>query len=281
MGSEMCIRDSLGTTRSYSKLPLYIWKLNAFLERDWSRFDVVLATTHLPFAQIVTRLSRFDSEFLYVLHGMYGVKHTGIPGLMTRWLYNARKLISVSNEFLNDEMLGNYGVRSRQKKTIYNPLDTAAIDSQLLPFVGDANLKQIVNVGRYSPEKNQKDAIAVFDASGLAKEGYRLAFLGEGPDRAKLKEEIVRRGLTGSVELTGFVENPFREIRRSAAVLHTAEYESFGMVVVETHYCGTPIVVYDVPFGARETMPGALSEFLAPYGAVSYTHLTLPTNREV
>lgn len=256
---------SLGRKRSYALIPIYVWRLNVYLERDWSRCNVLLATSHLPYSQLICRLSRFDDNFLYVLHGMYGVAHRGFGAWLTRWMYNGRKLISVSHQFLEEEMVGNFRVRTRQSAVIYNPLDTESIDEQVSPYLDEPELKQIVSLGRYENPKNQEAAIAAFDRSGLAKDGYTLELFGEGSRRDVLQQEVDSRGMQGSVSLRGFTENPYRELRRSALLVHTAEYESFTMVIVEAHCCGTPVVAFDVPFGAREVMPGKLREYLVPF----------------
>lgn len=261
---ERATVQSLGSGRSYMRLPLYVWRLNFYLERDWAGSQIVLATSHLPFAQIATRLSRFDDEFLYVMHGMYGVRHSGLPARLTRWIYDSRMLVAVSEQLLQEEMLGNYGVRSKFATHIYNPLDLRSIDQSLAPYANEQKEKVVVNVGRYADQKNQMAAIAAFDESKLADDGYTMRLYGEGPRRDDLQRDIDRRGLTSVVTLEGFTDNPFREISRASAVLHSAEYEAFPMVMIETHYCGTPMVAFDVPFGARETMPGELRSYLAP-----------------
>ena len=125
-----------------------------------------------------------------------------------------------------------------------------------------AREKLVVSVGRYSTEKNLSVGIAAFDASGLVQEGYVYKLLGEGDLREELQRDIDARGLTESVELVGFVDNPFAYMRKAAALLHPADYESFGMVIAEAHVCGCPVVAFDVPFAAREVMPGRLREYL-------------------
>lgn len=256
----------LAKKRSYTEIPFLLWKLSFYLERDWSRYNVDLATSHLPFAQLLTRLTAFDTSFIYVIHGMYGISHEGFPALCTRWLYNSRKIVAVSHQMLDIEMKENFRVRSKQMGTIWNLLDFSAIDKQLEPFENEAKTKTIVNLGRYYPEKNQIATVAAFDESGLKNDGYKLAFFGEGPSRGEIQAEIDRRQLGDCVTVNEYCDNPFREMRKAAAVIHTAEYESYGMVIVEAHYCRVPVVAFDVPYGISEIMPGRLQQYLVKFG---------------
>lgn len=250
----------IGKRGSKLLLPFYLWRLNRRLENDWARYRITLATAHLPFAQLVVRLSRFNADFIYVNHGMVHVSNTGLSGLMCKFLYNRRCNVAVSKQMLEEEVRQNFGIRSRHDDYIYNPIDMKAIAEHAGPEV--AREKLVVSVGRYSPEKNLSAGIAAFDASGLAQEGYVYKLLGEGELREELQRDIDARGLTESVELVGFVDNPFAYMRKAAALLHPADYESFGMVIAEAHVCGCPVVAFDVPFAAREVMPGRLRKYL-------------------
>ncbi|MCQ9332369.1 glycosyltransferase [Corynebacterium phoceense] len=256
----------IGKRGSKLLLPFYLWQLNRRLENDWARYRITLATAHLPFAQLVVRLSRFNADFIYVNHGMVHVSNTGLSGLMCKFLYNRRCNIAVSKQMLEEEVRQNFGIRSRHDDYIYNPIDMKAIAEHAGPEVGREKL--VVSVGRYSPEKNLSVGIAAFDASGLAQEGYVYKLLGEGDLQEELQRDIDARGLTESVELVGFVDNPFAYMRKAAALLHPADYESFGMVIAEAHVCGCPVVAFDVPFASREVMPGRLREYLVEFNDV-------------
>ena len=149
---------------------------------------------------------------------------------------------------------------------IYNLLDFDGMAEQRGPEVEREKL--IVSVGRYVEGKNLAAGIAAFDESGLAAEGYRYELLGEGPMRDELQAEIDKRGLNDSVTLMGFVDNPFAVMRKAACLMHPSEYEAFSMVLIEAHFCGCPVVAFDVPFGAREAMPGELREYLVEFNDV-------------
>ena len=70
---------------------------------------------------------------------------------------------------------------------------------------GDAPL--IVFLGSLKPWHGVLDLLAAFDELAQRMSGPRLLFVGDGPLRSRLEQEIVRRGLGQRVELAGAVDH--------------------------------------------------------------------------
>lgn len=86
----------------------------------------------------------------------------------------------------------------------------------------------------------------------------RLWLAGRGPQEVVLRAASERRGLTGRVELLGFV--PEAELPRiygaaDCTLMPSLDLEGFGLATVESLACGTPVL------GSRA---GATPELLAP-----------------
>ena len=62
---------------------------------------------------------------------------------------------------------------------------------------------------------------------------------------ADLRERAARPDLRGRVEITGTHQDPVPALRGAACLLHCAEREPYGMVVVEAMACGLPVVAPD------------------------------------
>jgi glycosyltransferase involved in cell wall biosynthesis len=85
----------------------------------------------------------------------------------------------------------------------------------------------------------------------------RLVIFGEGPERARIEREIISLGLSGAVELRGFVDNPFAEIARSDLFVMPSLDEAFCLALVEAMACGVPVVATDaVGGGPRAILEG-------------------------
>ena len=97
--------------------------------------------------------------------------------------------------------------------------------------------------------------------------GAVLDVAGEGDHRPDLEAEIARRGLGDRVILHGHVTEDVKASLYATAWINltASSAEGWCLTVMEAATCGTPSVALRV---------GGLAESIA----VSYTHLTLPTN---
>lgn len=128
-------------------------------------------------------------------------------------------------------------------------------------------------VGRLAPEKRPGlaiDALASLVADGVPAE---LTIVGDGPLRHEL--EVAARGLP--VRFAGHVPDPrvvARHLGRSTVTLSTSGIETFGLSVLESLACGTPVVA--VEGGAAAEVAGAGGRICAPdAGAVAAAVQTL------
>ncbi len=123
----------------------------------------------------------------------------------------------------------------------------------------------VVCVGRLSPEKDQRTLIR---AMGLlpAARPWRLAIIGEGPERAALEALARSLGLADRIVFTGAVADPFAFMMRARLAVCASVYEGLGNAVIEALACGTPVVSTDCPYGPNEILQGGRYGALTPVG---------------
>ena len=118
---------------------------------------------------------------------------------------------------------------------------------------GDREPGLVVAAGRLTPKKGFD--VLVEACSRLDPEtGFRCVILGGGRLEARLRKAIRKRGLSGAVEIRGFVEQ--RELaqwyRRASAVvlpsrvLESGNRDGIPNVVVEAMACGAPVIATPV-----------------------------------
>jgi glycosyltransferase involved in cell wall biosynthesis len=101
-------------------------------------------------------------------------------------------------------------------------------------------------------------------AAALVREsraGFVVKIAGKGPLRAELEAAIASLGLTGVVELLGFVSEDDLVRAYQAAdvtILPTQSLEGFGTIISESLACGTPVIVTPI---------GGMPETVMPLGA--------------
>jgi glycosyltransferase involved in cell wall biosynthesis len=105
-----------------------------------------------------------------------------------------------------------------------------------------------------APEALTLGAIVAWKRPDLALEaaartpGLRLRLAGAPLDDeggrllAELRERAGRPDLAGRVELVGRLEDPVEALRGATCLLHCADREPFGLVLVEALACGIPVV---------------------------------------
>jgi glycosyltransferase involved in cell wall biosynthesis len=115
----------------------------------------------------------------------------------------------------------------------------------------------ILSVGRLEAYKRIDRAIM---ALPQLPQGYRLAIVGDGPERPRLEQLIAAQGLAERVLLLGRVSDGdlARWYARAGIVIALSEAESFGRTIVEALAHGCQVVCSDIP---------AFREFAAAYPA--------------
>lgn len=138
--------------------------------------------------------------------------------------------------------------------TIYNSID---IDNILyakgLGCLDVIEGEYIVAMGSFRKPKGHWHLIKAFAAvKHRLKTNIKLLILGDGPYKDKYCELIDSLGLTDSILMPGFVENPYTYISRSQFMVFPSIYEGFGNAIIEAMVCGVPVISSDCDFGPRE-----------------------------
>lgn len=95
--------------------------------------------------------------------------------------------------------------------------------------------KRIICVGRLSPEKGQAGLLEAFDILARERDDLELLFVGDGPERNRLQEQVENRGLAAKVAFVG-------RCSETETLQHIAEAE---MLVVSSFMEGLPIVIME------------------------------------
>jgi glycosyltransferase involved in cell wall biosynthesis len=123
----------------------------------------------------------------------------------------------------------------------------------------------IVCIGRLSPEKNQRTLIRAVSLLPTA-QPWRLAMVGDGPERPALQTLARDLGIADRIVFTGEVSDPFGFMTRARLAVCASVYEGLGNAIIEALACGTPVVSTDCPYGPSEILQGGRYGALTPVG---------------
>lgn len=133
------------------------------------------------------------------------------------------------------------------------------------PWFNGAAAPVLLSVGRFSRAKDYPTLLRAF-AALPTHHGCRLVILGDGRQRSRLERLVRRLGLSHSVDLPGFVANPYPYIARARVFVLSSLWEGSPNALAEALALGTPVVASDCPSGPRELLQDGKYGRLTPPG---------------
>ena len=112
------------------------------------------------------------------------------------------------------------------------------MNSKKFPFLKKEKInKNIIYVGRIAPEKNLEKLFELF----LSLKDYKLIVVGDGPSLQNFKDEYKNNQ---NIKFEGFIEhkNLWKYFQEADFHLVTSLSETFGMTLIESMACGTPVI---------------------------------------
>lgn len=174
-----------------------------------------------------------------------------------------RQLIANSEDLAND-------LRRRNPTAAVHVVEPG-IDRSLLA-IEEPRGTDLVYIGRL--ETHGKGLDLLIDAFTMAKDRIdnQLLIVGGGRDRRKLEKLVESRGLLGRVEFTGRVseEAKMSILRRAQLVLMPSRFETYGLVALEAHVAGTPVLAFDIP-SLREHIPSDTGTLARSFDVTAYS----------
>ncbi|MCM1011567.1 MULTISPECIES: glycosyltransferase [unclassified Brevibacterium] len=102
--------------------------------------------------------------------------------------------------------------------------------------------RTFVTVGRLSPEKNQARLLRAFAEVSAEDPNVRLVVIGDGPLAGELRQLAVSLGISGAVEFTGRLRNPYAVMAAGDCFVLSSDYEGQPIVILEARVLGLPVV---------------------------------------
>ena len=161
---------------------------------------------------------------------------------------NHNHFICISNDTL---VYANRVLPKKLRKNIF--FIKNAINFKTFYSNKEKNLKEInlINMGSFVPKKNQKFAVQILNE--LIKKGFKanLTFLGDGPNIDEVKLYASKLKIQKHINFKGNIADVKPFLEDSNFYLHTANYEPFGLVLIEAMAAGLPVISLD-GFGNRD-----------------------------
>ena len=168
------------------------------------------------------------------------------------WYKAFHKIVCVS-ENVRDSFIALFG-NDPEVTVLYNTVDDDEIREKANAAVSaEKSGFTIVGVGRLCEQKGYDRLLSAHKSLVDAGCRHDLWILGEGPDRMKLEQLIADYGISDSVKLWGFQENPYPIMQTADLLVCSSRYEGFSTFVTEGLILGKPVVTTDCT-GMRELL---------------------------
>lgn len=149
-------------------------------------------------------------------------------------------------------------VVKRQVEVVYNPTvnkrlfelsEEKITEDWFLSLDGPV----FIAAGRLSAQKGFDTLIKAFSVYSKSKSA-NLVILGEGEDRLALGELALKLGVEHFVTFAGFVDNPYKFIRRAHVFILSSRYEGLPNVLIEALALKTPVISTNCKSGPKEIL---------------------------
>lgn len=239
-----------------------LYKMDNFIYKQENEFGYALISSHLPFSNIISRLSIVSKECLYVMHtpcSSFSILNDRLYKYILKCTFYKRKIVTVSNG-VKEEMIERYNFFSEQICTIYNPILIEDIKGKM-----HVSLKYekpyFLFVGRLIQSKRVDRLLDIFK-KGKYYEKYNLVLVGNGDEENEIKRYAHSLNISDSIDFIGWQDNVYKWMKNAELLILTSDYEAFGMVILEALVTGCKVVSSNCNYGPNEILIDEYKEYL-------------------
>ena len=191
---------------------------------------------------------KYKIPFIFTSHSLgVFVQENGLERISAeKEIYNIADKITASSKFEKDNLLNRYGV---DKLKIH--ITTPGLDKKIFKaYRGLKRNNTILSVGRIQQQKGQLQTLDLFKSLQHRIKGLELIFVG-GPSGVdgdayltKMKNKIEELKIEEEVQFLGSLSQKklVKLMKKSMLLIHSAESETFGLVAIEAHRLGLPVL---------------------------------------
>lgn len=243
---------------SYEK---YIIKKN-YLEFSKDR-EIVIDFKSGDFLKLINLKNGIDKKRICWLHGEITRlnRYEKRKEFLRRELNKCDKVVCICED-MKKGVMNEIPELKEKLEVIYNPFDIEKIRDMAEDYseCSDEELElmkeeYIIMVSRLdNVQKDFDTLIKAFELVHKENKKIKLYLLGEGPDRKLIENLIQERELENNIQLLGVKKNPYPWIKNSRLLVHSSNYEGFGLVIVEGMVLEKIVISTDCLVGPREIL---------------------------
>ena len=227
--------------------------LDEFIEKTFQyieEHDIDVIHAHYWLSGLVAKKvkEKYKIPFIFTSHSLgVFVQEDNLGRISSEQeIFTAADKITASSIFEKENLLTRYGV---DKLKIH--IVTPGLNKKIFKaYRGEKRNNTILSVGRIQKQKGQLKTLDLFKSLQYRIKGLELVFVG-GPSGAdgesylnKMKNRIEELRIEEEVKFVGSLSQKklVKLMRKSKLLIHSAENETFGLVAIEAHRLGVPVL---------------------------------------
>lgn len=227
--------------------------LDEFIEKTFQyieEHDIDVIHAHYWLSGLVAKKvkEKYKIPFIFTSHSLgVFVQENNLTRIRAEQeIFNVADKITASSIFEKENLLNRYGVDKLKIHTVTPGLNKKIFKAHR----GEKRNNTILSVGRIQKQKGQLQILDLFKSLQYRIKGLELVFVG-GPSGAdgesylnKMKNRIEELRIEEEVQFVGSLSQKklVKLMRKSKLLIHSAENETFGLVAIEAHRLGVPVL---------------------------------------
>jgi glycosyltransferase involved in cell wall biosynthesis len=231
------------------------------------RRHAIVDTHFAPYSPFLRRHDRGIAPSVVHFHGPWSAEgarsgehwaRTRVKRGIERRVYGSATHLVVLSESFRDLLVGDFEVPAEKVTVVPGGVDTSTFTpNPALP----RRPRSVLSVRRLERRMGLDVLIDAWPKVVSTAPGSMLRIAGDGPERTRLTQRAAARGVADSVVFLGHVPeaNLVAEYQQATvSVVPSVDLEGFGLVVLESLACGTPVIASRV--GGLPTVLGRLDQ---------------------
>jgi glycosyltransferase involved in cell wall biosynthesis len=217
-------------------------------------------------AGVLGRLAGFLARVpirVFTVHGWAFAAHPGLAGLLYRWADRLARPLTTTTICVS-ERERSLGLAARTCDAERTVVIRNAVDVAHAGRLGPARTERplIVAVGRLKAPKDFLTLVRAF--ARLGPDSFDAVIVGDGPDRARLEDEIGSLGLAGRVRLAGERHDVPALLAEADIFALASLSEGMPVSVLEAMAAGLPVVASRVGGVPEQVVDGVTGVLVEP-----------------
>jgi len=229
---------------------LHLIEFQKKLEETFELNNFDLIHSHYWLSGLVAKdiSDKFNIPYIFTSHslGVFLEGYNNERADCEKIIMTAANFVTASSNYENSLISESYKIDEKKIKLIKPGVDENLFSPD--PSLSRENI--FLSIGRIQKQKRQLEAIEFLNTFREIENDFKCYFIG-GPSGTsgddyflELKEIVKELSLESHVEFLGNLpQSKIRELlNRSKLLIHTSQYETFGLVAIEAHSVGVPVV---------------------------------------